>query len=109
MACLIGYMLTWPTYGSWLQGDEKGYAKDGVQYGKDPRLLRANKKLLQKPAVTLSGKHKQLICDEIHKTANSMGQSGWGYRSILFLDQIPIGSIFLIRANLVRHCCIARL
>ncbi len=61
MARLIGYMLTWPTYGSWLQGGEKGYVKDGVHYGEDPRLLRANKKLLQKPAVKLSEKHKHLI------------------------------------------------
>ncbi len=27
---MIGYMLTWTTYGSWLQGDERGWRKDGV-------------------------------------------------------------------------------
>jgi len=26
---IIGCMLTWTTYGTWLQEDEKGYVKDG--------------------------------------------------------------------------------
>ena len=65
MGCIIGYMLTWTTYGSWLQGNEKGYVKDGVVHGKDAKLLRANKKLLQQPVVKLTHKHRQLISDEI--------------------------------------------
>lgn len=67
MSRLIGYMLTWNTYGSWLQGDERGGAKDS-------RLLRANEKLLQKPAVKLNKEYKQLVRDEICKTADAIGQ-----------------------------------
>jgi len=26
---IIGCMITWTTYGSWLQGDKRGYVKDG--------------------------------------------------------------------------------
>jgi hypothetical protein len=29
MSKIIGYMVTWTTYGSWLPGDERGYVKDG--------------------------------------------------------------------------------
>jgi len=29
MGKLIGYMVTWTTYGSWLQGDKRGYVKNG--------------------------------------------------------------------------------
>jgi len=28
MARMIGYMLTWTTYRTWLQGDKRGYVKD---------------------------------------------------------------------------------
>ncbi|MBW8017917.1 MAG: hypothetical protein FVQ82_17235 [Planctomycetes bacterium] len=71
---LIGYMLTWPTYGSWLQGDERGFVKDGVSYKADSRLLRANIKLRQKPAVKLLLKHTQIIRDEFYLTAEKIGQ-----------------------------------
>jgi len=29
MSKLVGYMVTWTTYGSWLQGDKRGFVKDG--------------------------------------------------------------------------------
>ena len=29
---MIAYMLTWTTYGTWLQGDERGYGKDGETF-----------------------------------------------------------------------------
>jgi len=31
MARMIGYMLTRTTYGTWLQGDKRGYVKDGEE------------------------------------------------------------------------------
>ncbi len=31
MASMIGYMLTWTTYGTWLRGDKRGYVKDGEE------------------------------------------------------------------------------
>jgi len=39
MSKTLGYMLTWTTYGTWLQGDERGYVKDG-------QVLRGDKKLI---------------------------------------------------------------
>ncbi len=35
----VGYMLTWTTYGSWLQGDVRGYVKNS-------RILPDDKKLV---------------------------------------------------------------
>ena len=26
---IIGYMVTWTTYGTWVQGEKKGYVKNG--------------------------------------------------------------------------------
>ena len=37
-----GYMITWTTYGSWLQGDERGYVKNRNVLGKDEGLRKAN-------------------------------------------------------------------
>ncbi len=31
MVRMIGYMLTRTTYGMWLQGDKRGYVKDGEE------------------------------------------------------------------------------
>jgi hypothetical protein len=29
MSKTVGYMVTWTTYGTWLQGEKKGFVKDG--------------------------------------------------------------------------------
>ena len=31
MARMIGYILTWTTYGKWLQRDKRGYVKEGEE------------------------------------------------------------------------------
>ena len=74
LGLLIGYMLTWTTYGSWLQGEEKGFVKEGLSCGSDTRLLRANKKRLQNVAMKLDCKQKQIVVDEIFKVAKRLGQ-----------------------------------
>jgi hypothetical protein len=71
---LLGYMLTWTTYGTWLQGEKKGWAKDGKVYRGNSALLEANKQLLKSQPVRLNKKHKQIVHDEINLTANRLGQ-----------------------------------
>jgi REP element-mobilizing transposase RayT len=39
---LIAYMVTWTTYGTWLQGDERGYVKDGKTFEPNPNLKQSN-------------------------------------------------------------------
>ena len=47
MAKMVGYMLTWTTYGTWLQGDERGYVKDGRILGGNEALEKANRQSQQ--------------------------------------------------------------
>jgi len=42
MAKTVGYMVTWTTYGTWLQGDRRGYVRDGQVLGEDKTLHDAN-------------------------------------------------------------------
>ena len=71
---IIGYMLTWTTYGTWLQGDRRGYVKDGQIMGGDPALLLCNKANLSCPVFRLNKKRKNIVHDQILKTAERMGQ-----------------------------------
>ena len=47
MGKMLGYMITWTTYGTWLQGDKRGYVKDGKIYKKNPQLEQKNKQAKQ--------------------------------------------------------------
>ncbi|HAL46107.1 MAG: hypothetical protein A2Y12_06705 [Planctomycetes bacterium GWF2_42_9] len=42
MQKLLAYMITWTTYGTWLQGDERGYVKDGEVLSANPALEKSN-------------------------------------------------------------------
>ena len=46
MVKTLGYMVTWTTYGSWLQGDARGFVKDGKILGENKGLEQANRKML---------------------------------------------------------------
>jgi hypothetical protein len=69
----LGYMLTWTTYGSWLQGDENGYVKDGYTYGENRPLYNSNIKLLCKEAVTLKKYQRKAIEDVIREKSDEIG------------------------------------
>jgi REP element-mobilizing transposase RayT len=70
----IAYMLTWTTYGSWLQGDERGYVKDGVILYGNKALNTANKALMQYPEVSLTLVQRQTIENALRKEAELLGQ-----------------------------------
>ena len=61
MKKLIGYMVTWTTYGTWLQGDERGYVKDGKILEKNDELNLINQKLQKYPAFKLNSEQKQIV------------------------------------------------
>ena len=44
MAKTVGYMVTWTTYGSWLQGDKRKYVKDGKVLDGDEHIYSLCKK-----------------------------------------------------------------
>jgi REP element-mobilizing transposase RayT len=72
MAKTIGYMITWTTYGSWLQGDKRGFVKNG-------RIRPANKALedcitehLKKQPVRLSPKDRTVVQKAILEKAHQL-------------------------------------
>jgi REP element-mobilizing transposase RayT len=67
-------MLTWTTYGTWLQGDERGYVKNGQVLPGDENLLAANAAVLAKAPVKLSADQRKVIEQAILKKAEHLGQ-----------------------------------
>ena len=56
----IGYMITWTTYGTWLQGDKRGYVKDGQLLPVNQKLYSANIKQQKFQTVTLDQNQKDI-------------------------------------------------
>lgn len=61
----LGYMITWTTYGTWLQGDERWYVKDGQTLPPDENLKSANQRNQKFQIVTLDDNQKQIVKDAI--------------------------------------------
>ena len=74
MSQMIGFMATWTTYGTWLQGDEKGYVKDGIILKANPQLEKANNKLLKNDKIKIPVKLRKIVKHAILKEAESMKQ-----------------------------------
>jgi REP element-mobilizing transposase RayT len=75
MANTLGYMVTWTTYGSWLQGDKRKFVKDGLILPPDPDLNETNLKNLQKPPVSLTFAQRQIINQAITDKAEKLRQN----------------------------------
>ena len=67
-------MLTWTTYSSWLQGDKRGWVKDGEIYRANKALFEANKNSQRQGAVILSKIHIEKVKDEIFESVKSLKQ-----------------------------------
>ncbi len=74
MAKTIGYMLTWTTYGSWLQGNKRKYVKDGRILPQNEELEGANLRSLTKSPVRLSFKQRRIVEEAIRQKAIQFGQ-----------------------------------
>lgn len=74
MAKVFGYMVTWTTYGSWLQGDKRGYVRKGEVLSGNDELERANKRLLRGGAVRLDKKEREAIRRAILAEAERIGE-----------------------------------
>jgi REP element-mobilizing transposase RayT len=74
MGKTLGYMITWTTYGTWLQGDERGYVKNGKIYPANKALKKANESSQSTEAVLLSTTEKQIVKHAIIKEAALQGQ-----------------------------------
>ena len=71
---MLGYMITWTTYGTWLPGDDRGYVSQGEILGKNKALRRANIGRLKSRAVKLSRQEQEIVRRAILSRAESLGQ-----------------------------------
>jgi REP element-mobilizing transposase RayT len=70
----LGYMITFTTYGSWLQGDERRYVKNGKTYPENKSLLKANTTLQKQETVRLTKRQQLLTKIAILAESNKAGQ-----------------------------------
>jgi REP element-mobilizing transposase RayT len=74
MSKLAGYMLTWTTYGTWLQGDKRGYVKDGQILKGDQKLSELCKTLQKGQTVKLTKSEKEVVRQVISSESQRIGQ-----------------------------------
>ena len=74
MGKIIGYMVTWTTYGTWLQGDKRGYVKDGKILSKNNALLQSNLKRLKNPTTRFDTEHRTIVRDAILEKSQEIRQ-----------------------------------
>ena len=74
MQKVLGYMLTWTAYGSWLQGDRRKYVQDGRIRNPNPSLEIKNKINMNYPKVTLNTAHKEIIAKAIIDESSRLNQ-----------------------------------
>ncbi|MFA5252871.1 MAG: transposase [Phycisphaerae bacterium] len=67
-------MITWTTYGSWLQGDRRGFVKEGRIYPANKTLAYSNIQKLSKDPVKLSKAHRQQAANAIFEKAKQLNQ-----------------------------------
>jgi len=73
MEQLIAYMLTWTTYGTWLQGDSRGWVKNSRVLGQNNGLKKSNTLLLKKEPVKLGPEQKQVVAKCIEVESQRLG------------------------------------
>jgi len=74
MGKVIGYMVTWTTYGTWLQGSKRGYVKDGEVHGACAGLKEANKKRQKERRFILTKENCETVGKAILDEAGRLGQ-----------------------------------
>jgi len=67
-------MVTFTTYGTWLQGDERRYVKNGKVLEGNERLLNANKKAMPQQVVRLTRGQKEIVRQAILNEAKELRQ-----------------------------------
>ena len=66
--------MTFTTYGTWLQGDKRGWVKKGTVHEENAELRKANEGQVKKEAVKLGRKEKEIVRDAIYKKAEALGE-----------------------------------
>jgi REP element-mobilizing transposase RayT len=72
---MVGYMVTWTTYGTWLQGDKRGYVKKGETLEGNERLQQANKDLLKHNTIILTFAECDIVSKAIIAETQKIGHT----------------------------------
>jgi len=86
-------MATWTTYGTWLQGDKKGYVKNGTTLEVNPELEKSNKELLKHNKIKIPKSLRKTIKNAILKEAEEIGQKVYAIAVCSNHVHIVVGSI----------------
>ena len=68
-------MVTFTTYGTWLQGDKRGFVKDGKVLEASKGLEQANKENQSSNRITLNRKQREIVKSAILKEAARIGEN----------------------------------
>ena len=71
---MIGFLATWTTYGTWLQGNKKGYVKNGTIFEANAELEKYNKELLKQDKIKIPKDLRETVKNAILKEAEEIGQ-----------------------------------
>jgi REP element-mobilizing transposase RayT len=72
---LIAYMITWTTYGTWLQGDERKYVKNGQTLEPNPNLKKSNLSSLKQQIIKLTPLQKNAVQNAILEEAKRINHN----------------------------------
>jgi len=74
MSKIVGYMVTWTTYGSWLRGDERGFVANGQILPGSPEVLQADRNRQKSPSVRLNAREIRLVRQAIFSEEERIGR-----------------------------------
>jgi len=67
-------MVTFTTYGTWLQGDDRGYVKDGEILKGNKALFDSNRRAMKGKSIRFNGRAKEIVRQAILNEAQEMNQ-----------------------------------
>ena len=73
MVEMVGYMVTWTTYGSWLQGDRRGFVKKGEIMAGNKKIEKANQKSQKSMKIKLNSEQRAIVRQAIINEAKRIG------------------------------------
>ena len=74
MVKTLGYMVTWTTYGTWFEGDARGYVKKGKVLAGNANVLNRSKSHQEGRTVRLSKRQREIVREAIEKEGGTTGQ-----------------------------------
>jgi REP element-mobilizing transposase RayT len=94
---MIGFMATWTTYGTWLQGDRKGYVKNGTILEANAELEKFNRKLLKHDEIKIPRDLRIIVKNSILEEAELIGQK-------VYAIAVCSNHVHIVVENISKRC-----